>query len=89
MDKLNGSHQCFCKAKKANNILAYISKSTSRRSREVTLPLYLVLGVTTSGVLCPVLALQCKKDMDILERIQSRSTKVMFRGLEHMMTLRS
>ncbi|KAK4829925.1 hypothetical protein QYF61_007648 [Mycteria americana] len=57
MDKLNGSQQYFLKAKKANNILACISKSTSRRSREVTLCLYLVLGETTSGMPCPVLGI--------------------------------
>jgi len=39
-------------------------------------------GKAVPGVLCPVLALQCKRDMDILERVQQRATQMM-KGPEH------
>ena len=34
-------------------------------------------------MLCPVLALQCKKSMDVLEKVQHRATK-MIKGWDHL-----
>ena len=46
-------------------------------------PPLLGLGEVTSGVLCPVLGSQFKKDRDFLEGVQWRTTK-MTKGLEHL-----
>ncbi|GAB0179924.1 hypothetical protein GRJ2_000457700 [Grus japonensis] len=80
-EKLNISWQCMLAAQKANHVLGCIKRGVTSRSREVILP---------SALLRPHLeyciqlwGAQDKKDMELLERVQRRATK-MIKGLEHL-----
>lgn len=77
MWKLQRTQQCTLIANKANPLLGYTEKVTASRSWEVIMPLYLVTGEATVGVLCPVLpsptTLQVKRHV---ERVQWGTTKM-------------
>ncbi|PKU37856.1 hypothetical protein llap_11840 [Limosa lapponica baueri] len=77
-EKLDVSQQCTLAAHRANCLLGCIKRS---RSREVILPLCSTL-MRTHLEYC-IWSPQHRKDVDLLEWVQRRATK-MVRGLEHL-----
>ena len=77
------SQKCGLTAQKANCILGYIKRSLASRAREVILPLYSVLVRSHLEYCIQVGSSQYRRDVDLLERVQRRVTK-MIRGMEYL-----
>ena len=81
--KLGMSQQCAITAQKAICILGYIKRSVASRVREVILPLCSVLVRPHLEHCIRTWSPQYGRDMDMLEHVQGRATKVI-QGMEHL-----
>jgi len=80
--KLDVTWQRVLTAQKANIISVCIKRSVANRLREEILPLYSALVRPPLESCVQLWSSQNKKDIDLLERVQSRATK-MIQGLEY------
>jgi len=78
-EKISMTWQYVLTAQKAYHMLGCIKRSMASRSREVILPLYSTLVRPHLESCIQFWSPQCRKDMDLLEWVQRRATKVIQR----------
>ncbi|GAB0196100.1 mitochondrial enolase superfamily member 1 [Grus japonensis] len=81
--KINKSDRCAAAAKKANRMLGCINKGITSRDKEVIIPLYSALVRPHLEYCVQFWSSQYKRDVDKLERVQRRATK-MIKGLGNL-----
>lgn len=80
--KLKKSQHCAHVAKHARGMVGYV-RSLDSRSREAILPLSSALVRHCWSTVFKFRAPHCKRDMELLDRVQQRTMQMM-KGLEHL-----
>jgi len=80
---LDMSQQCALIAQKAIHILGCVNRTVARRAREVILPLCFALMKPPLECYIQMWSPQYRRDVDLLECIQRRATK-MIQGIEYL-----
>jgi len=81
--KLDTSKKCAPSAQKVNHTLGCIKRSVASRVREVILSISSALVRPHLEYCIQIWSPQYRRDMDLLERIQRKATK-MTHGMEHL-----